>query len=128
MSVIDQLKKLDAQRNELLEKAKAEALANAETAIATLNELGFNYRLVDATSTRTTRSAPTGDKRPRRAGVRDAVFDEIKRHPDGITRQDLLENMHATSDKKQEQSVNNAVAALKKAGQISGEGGHYKAL
>jgi hypothetical protein len=47
MSVLDELKALDAQRAALLEGAKKEALDKAEKAIAELNELGFNYRLVE---------------------------------------------------------------------------------
>jgi hypothetical protein len=51
-SVLEKLKALDAQRSQLLEGAKKEALDNAEKAVAELNELGFNYRLVEgATST-----------------------------------------------------------------------------
>jgi hypothetical protein len=51
-SVLEKLKALDAQRAQLLEGAKKEALDNAERAVAELNELGFNYRLVEgATST-----------------------------------------------------------------------------
>ena len=51
-TVLEKLKALDAQRSQLLEGAKKEALDNAEKAVAELNELGFNYRLVEgATST-----------------------------------------------------------------------------
>jgi hypothetical protein len=44
-SVLEKLKALDAQRAQLLEGAKKEALDNAETAVAELNELGFHYTL-----------------------------------------------------------------------------------
>jgi hypothetical protein len=124
MSVLDQLRKLDQERQVLLDKAKAEALNAAEDAIRTLNELGYPYRLMAPNAPI---GKPTGEKRTRRAGVRDAVFDTIKQHPDGISRKDLLEAMAAT-DKKQEQSISNAVAALKKIGQITGADGHYKAV
>jgi hypothetical protein len=51
-TVLEKLKALDAQRATLLEGAKKEALDNAERAVAELNELGFNFRLVEgATST-----------------------------------------------------------------------------
>ena len=50
-SVLEQLKALDAQRAELIEGAKQEALDKAEKAIADLNSLGFHYRLVEGTST-----------------------------------------------------------------------------
>jgi hypothetical protein len=51
-SVLEKLKALDAQRAQLLEGAKKEALDNAEKAVAELNELGFHYTLTEgATST-----------------------------------------------------------------------------
>jgi hypothetical protein len=51
-TVLEKLKALDAQRAQLLEGAKKEALDNAEKAVAELNELGFHYSLVEgATST-----------------------------------------------------------------------------
>jgi hypothetical protein len=49
-SVLEKLKALDAQRTQLLEGAKKEALDNAEKAVAELNELGFDYRLVEGAS------------------------------------------------------------------------------
>jgi hypothetical protein len=49
-SVLEKLKALDAQRSELLEGAKKEALDNAEKAVAELNELGFHYALTEAAS------------------------------------------------------------------------------
>ena len=50
MSVLEKLKALDAQRAELLEGAKKEALDNAEKAVAELNELGFHYTLNESAS------------------------------------------------------------------------------
>jgi hypothetical protein len=51
-TVLEKLRALDAQRAQLLEGAKKEALDNAEMAVAELNELGFNYSLTEgATST-----------------------------------------------------------------------------
>jgi hypothetical protein len=46
-SVLEKIKALDAQRAQLLEGAKKEALDNAERAVAELNELGFNYSLTE---------------------------------------------------------------------------------
>ena len=70
---------------------------------------------------------PTGTRKPRKAGVRDAVLAKIAENKDGISRKDLLAAMGAT-EKAMEQSISNAVSALKKESKISGEGGHYKAL
>jgi hypothetical protein len=49
-SVLEKLKALDAQRAQLLEGAKKEALDNAEKAVAELNELGFHYSLTEGAS------------------------------------------------------------------------------
>jgi hypothetical protein len=58
-TVLEKLKALDAQRAQLLEGAKKEALDNAERAVAELNELGFQYSLVEGAST---------ERAPRKAG------------------------------------------------------------
>jgi hypothetical protein len=51
-TVLEKLKALDAQRAQLVEGAKKEALDSAEKAVAELNELGFHYTLTEgATST-----------------------------------------------------------------------------
>ena len=60
MSVLEKLKALDAQRAQLLEGARKEALDKAEKAVAELNELGFNYSLVESASTA---------RSPRKAGT-----------------------------------------------------------
>jgi hypothetical protein len=49
-SILERLKALDAQRAQLLDGAKKEALDSAEKAVAELNELGFDYRLVEGAS------------------------------------------------------------------------------
>jgi hypothetical protein len=46
-TVLEKLKALDAQRAQLLDDAKKEALDNAEKAVAELNELGFHYTLTE---------------------------------------------------------------------------------
>jgi hypothetical protein len=57
-TVLEKLKALDAQRTQLLEGAKKEALENAEKAVAELNELGFHYTLTEgATAARASRKA-----------------------------------------------------------------------
>jgi hypothetical protein len=58
MSVLDKLKALDEERAKLLEDAKKEALEAAHKAIADLNGLGFDFRLVEGPSTSTARKPP----------------------------------------------------------------------
>lgn len=45
MTVLEQIKKLDEQRAALLDNAKAEALTKVNSALETLNSLGFTYSL-----------------------------------------------------------------------------------
>jgi hypothetical protein len=58
MSVLDELKALDEKRAQLLEGAKKEALDNAEKGVAQLNDLSFDYRLVEGASTASPARAP----------------------------------------------------------------------
>jgi hypothetical protein len=57
-TVLEKLKALDAQRAQLLEGAKKEALEDAEKAVAELNELGFHYSLTEGASTTLPARAP----------------------------------------------------------------------
>jgi DNA-binding protein H-NS len=50
-TVLDKLKALDAQRDQLLADAKKEAITAAEKAISDLNELGFHYTLTEGATT-----------------------------------------------------------------------------
>jgi hypothetical protein len=63
-TVLEKLKALDAQRAQLLDDAKKEALENAEKAVAELNELGFHYTLTEGASV----SAPA-PRAQRKAGA-----------------------------------------------------------
>jgi hypothetical protein len=63
----------------------------------------------------------------RRTGIRQDVLNLIKQHPDGISRGDILIAMDAKGDRSREQSISNALAALKRTNAVSGEGGNYRA-
>lgn len=117
MSILDQIKELDKQREQLLATATAEALIKAENAIKELNALGHKYHLT---------GGPTTPGK-RRSGIRQQVLDTIKKALDGISRSDLLTALDAKGDKSAEQSVSNALSALKKQKTITGDDGVYKA-
>ena len=120
-SVLDKIRALDEQKAQLLSGAKQEALDKANAAIGELRELGFTYRLVQ--SDQSTRAAPrTG--RARRGSIRDGVLKTVKAFPK-INRADILEKTGVKGDKTGEQSVSNALAALKKAGVITLTNGAY---
>ena len=74
MTTLEKLKALDAQRAQLLEGAKKEALDNAEKAVAELNELGFHYTLVEGAS-----ASVSTPRAPRKASSQSA-----KRQPRDI--------------------------------------------
>jgi hypothetical protein len=130
MSVLDQIRALDEQKAKLLQGAKDEALKTAHDAVATLGELGFNYRLVESGGvTGGNSSAPrqrssTGS---RRTGIREDVLRVVSEHGEGVSRSKILELMDAKGEKSAEQSISNALAALKKAGTITLANGVYKA-
>jgi hypothetical protein len=65
-SILEKLKALDAQRAQLLEGAKKEALDNAEKAVAELNELGFDYRLLEGGGSTARAPRKAGTQAPRR--------------------------------------------------------------
>ena len=120
MSALDEIRKLDQQRQQLIDQAKSEALEKAQEAVKELNELGFDYQLVQGGKPQATYT-----RRGRKSGVRDAVFAEIKKHPNGIGRQDLVAALEPQG--LNETSVTNAVSALKKDDKITAESGHYTA-
>ena len=66
-SVLAKLKKLDEERAKLLNEAKKQALANVQTAIAELNSLGFNYRIVEGGKAPISQGSRVGTR-----GVKDA--------------------------------------------------------
>lgn len=123
MSVLEELKKLDEQRAALLDKAKKEALSAIEHNIRALNALGFNYQLVQTGDTPNALRA-TGS---RRTGIREEVLALIQQS-DGMARADILKAMDAVGDKKAEQSISNALAALKKGGILTANNGVYAAV
>lgn len=125
MGILEELRKLDEQRAKLLEGAKTEALQKAEAAVAELNQLGFNYRLVSGSGSSRTPSAPSGGG-TRRTGIREQILQIVTDHPNGIKTTDIRESIGAEG-KSGAQSVANAIAALAKEGKIASvERGMYK--
>ena len=122
-SLVDQIMELEAKKQALMSQAKTEALKAAEKAIADLNNLGFNYRLVEGTATRTT----TVTRSPRKGGVADTIIEHIKKSESGLSRSQLLGIMDAT-DKASQQSISNALSNLKKKGTLTAENGIYRTV
>ena len=127
-SVLDKLKALDEQRASLLDEAKSTALAAAQQAVADLNELGFNYRLVEG-GTATVRAPRAQSTGGRRSGIRDDVLNAVKASgADGTTPAAIRQALGiADGDKSGAQSVANALSALKKGAKIGEKNGNYVA-
>lgn len=120
MSVLEKIRKLEEQKASLLSEAKKEALAKANEAVKELNELGFNYQLVQGETGGVTRS-PTG----RRSGIRNEVLKVVTdASPDGIAPAGIRDKLGLT-DTSGAQSVANALSALKKANKIADKNGLY---
>jgi hypothetical protein len=67
--------------------------------------------------------APRGPKGEKRTGL----LALIAERPDGMTRAELLTAMNAHGDKAAEQSISNALSALKRTGRVTQEGKKYLA-
>jgi hypothetical protein len=63
--------------------------------------------------------------RAARGTVQTTVLDIIQKIPQGISRGDIVATMEAQSAKVSEQSISNALNALKKAGRIASRDGKY---
>lgn len=105
-------------------KAKRE---EAEREIAQLEAQLTAIAAYDAALKGTSVSTEHRATRSRRGEKREAIRELIAQHPDGLTRKELLVAMDAHGNKAAEQSISNALAAMKKAGQIVQEGKSYKA-
>lgn len=125
---IDQIMELEAKKQELMAKAKQEALAQAEKAVADLNNLGFHYRLVEGTDT-TVQRAPraTTTRSPRSGGATAQLLDLLKSAPDGLPKSAILDQMQATDDKAKN-NISAALFNMKKRGQVALDNGVYKAV
>ncbi len=72
-------------------------------------------------------ASPKGTRRTRRSGIREAVLATIRQNPNGMSRAEILAAHDAKGDKSTEQSISNALAALKKQGAIVLADGVYTA-
>ncbi len=69
-SVLDRLKQLNEQRDQLMGEAKSEAVGRAQEAVDALNALGYRYALVEQPERRASRGAA-----PSRRGTRQVNAD-----------------------------------------------------
>lgn len=71
------------------------------------------------------RKRPVRRLRARRGEKRQAVLGVIKKHPQGVSRGEILVLMGVKGNKSGEQSVSNALSALKKTNKVTSRGRRY---
>lgn len=112
-----------------LTKARETLLTKQTELQDQIDNIDREMRAIDAyTSTKAgklpTRSSTSGGK-GRRGGKREELLALIKDTPGGASRGDLLERLQLKGDKAGEQSVSNALSALKRAGTLKTNGSKY---
>jgi DNA-binding transcriptional ArsR family regulator len=118
---------IDHERTRIKEAIKA-ASAKRREAEHEIEELETELTAIAAyDAARKGKKAMTEPRAPRgrRGEKRQAILDLVAQHADGMTRHELIDAMNAHSDKAAEQSISNALSALKKAGQLTQEGKRY---
>lgn len=117
-------KRLTKQREDLLAKRATldEQLASIDKEFNAIEAYEMAKRGKLPSAPRTRRAGTTGT---RRTGIRQEVLDRVKGKPDGVSRADLLDAMGLKGNKSGEQSISNALSALKKQGLIDNKDGMY---
>lgn len=117
------------KERERLTKARDGALAKRADVDANIAAIDAEFVAIDAYEAAKQGLAPGVRKRgKRRTGVRDEVLAVVKKHPHGITRGELLRAMGAKGNKSEEQSISNALAALKKMSKVEAKDGRYRSV
>ena len=116
----EKLADLMEQERERLTKRRAELTEELAEIAAELSRIDAYF-----SAGRPTRLAKAN--RQARGTVQATVLEIIRRTASGITRGDIIATVNSTGSKASEQSISNALSALKKANKITAENGKYKA-
>lgn len=111
---------------QLIEQERTRLTEEKQKLETRLQEINRELEAVTAYERAKTGKTTTPTTGTRRSGIRNDVFTVIAASTEGMNRRQLLEHFNAVGDKKLEQSISNALSALKKSGQISqNEAGLY---
>lgn len=117
-----------AKERAKLTKAREEELAKRAEIDARIEEIDTEFAAIDAyEATKLRKNKARGGTGTRRNGRRQEVLAVIKKHPQGIKPADIKADLGA-HDKSAQQSVSNALSALKKTNLVTASGGVYKAV
>lgn len=119
-----------------LDKARKEALANKAAVDKEVASLEMELSALDAYQqakgapvrrASTKRASGKAPRRPggRRGEKRQAVLDLIQKNPVGLSRGEILSQMGVKGNRSAEQSVSNALSALKKSAKVNSREGKY---
>jgi hypothetical protein len=111
-----------AQERTRLQDAIKAAKAKRQQAEHEIEQLESELTAIAAYDAARKKTTKPRAARGRRGEKREAIRSLIAEHRDGLTRAQLLTAMEAHGDKAAEQSISNALAALKKAGRVTQEG------
>ena len=116
----------DFVRNERerLKQKRGEVEARAKSIQGELDAIDSEMIAIQAYEDAKKGKRPSGPRAPRGAR-RNEILDVVTNSPDGIGRSDILEALGVKGNKSGEQSVSNALSALKKAGNIDSRDGKY---
>lgn len=116
--------RLEAAKGEVMERRKAldEEIAAIDKEMAAVNAYDAVKRgkAVPGAS-----AGGGGGGRAPRGSRQEGLLEIIEKHPEGIGRSGLLEELGLTGDEKAAQSISNALSALKKKGAINGRDRKY---
>lgn len=118
-----------ASERERLTKEREEARAEIEAAQEKLAAIDTEMRAIAAYEAakkgKPATDGATRPRKPRQTGKRREVFKLVEDHPDGVSVGELKDKLGIRGDKAGEQSLSNALSALKKNGQLTLEDGRY---
>jgi len=122
-----------AKERERLRTKREGILAEQQKLTEQLHELDRELKAIDAYEAvkqgkdalpRTPRSASNGS-RPPRGEKRELLVQLLAQHPDGLARGEIIEKLGGKGDKSAEQSISNALSALKKQNKLGSKDGKY---
>jgi hypothetical protein len=133
MAKVDTFEGFIGKERARLEKARQEAIARKSEIEKELQSIDRELTAIGTYERAKTGKLPgparRAGRRPggRRGEKRQSILDLIKQHASGLSRGEILATLGVKGDKSAEQSVSNALTALKKTKQVSSREGKYVA-
>lgn len=129
----DSFEQMFSRERDRIKKLRESKMAEQAQIAEQIKQIDKQLAAIDAyhstLSGRAAPAAPAGKaargSRGRRGGKREEILSYIKQKPSGITRGELIEQLGVKGDRSAEQSISNALSALKRTNQVYSSGGRY---